>query len=47
MFQGFELLDPFIPIETKNYSEKEFESTFDYYIDRLWVQSEKGRLDFY
>lgn len=43
--EGFESLDPFIPVETKNYSEKEFDSAYEYYIDRLWLQSERGRTE--
>lgn len=42
-FQGFELLDPFVPILVEQYSEKEIESAIDYYIDRLWINSEKGK----
>ncbi|KAG8189183.1 hypothetical protein JTE90_013717 [Oedothorax gibbosus] len=41
--EGFELLDPFIPIETEQYTEKEIDSQLDYYCDRLWIQSERGR----
>ncbi|GFT44963.1 28S ribosomal protein S29, mitochondrial, partial [Nephila pilipes] len=41
--EGFEYLDPFIPIETENYTEKEINSVLDYYCDRLWIQSERAR----
>ncbi|XP_035227409.1 28S ribosomal protein S29, mitochondrial-like isoform X1 [Stegodyphus dumicola] len=41
--EGFELLDPFIPIQTKHYTEKEAESALDYYTNRLWIQSEEAR----
>ncbi|PRD31059.1 UNVERIFIED_CONTAM: Dap3 [Trichonephila clavipes] len=40
---GFEHLDPFIPIETENYTEKEINSVLDYYCDRLWIQSERAQ----
>lgn len=36
--KGFEHLDPFVPIEVKNYSEKEFLSCSSYYRDRLWLR---------
>ncbi|XP_044764137.1 28S ribosomal protein S29, mitochondrial [Coccinella septempunctata] len=36
--EGFEHLDPFIPVEVENYSEKEFISCIDYYNDRKWIQ---------
>nr|SVE70412.1 EOG090X05V1 [Daphnia similis]SVE71036.1 EOG090X05V1 [Daphnia similis]SVE72299.1 EOG090X05V1 [Daphnia similis] len=43
--QGFEHLDPFIPIEVPNYSEKEFHSQIDYYIERNWLQQPKARTE--
>ncbi|XP_057370312.1 small ribosomal subunit protein mS29-like [Daphnia carinata] len=43
--QGFEHLDPFIPIEVPNYNEKEFHSQIDYYIERNWLQQPKARTD--
>nr|CAG4650964.1 EOG090X05V1 [Simocephalus serrulatus]SVE94226.1 EOG090X05V1 [Simocephalus serrulatus] len=48
--QGFEHLDPFVPIEMPNYNEKEFRSQIDYYIERKWLQqpkahTEKGRTE--
>ncbi len=36
-FQGFEHLDPFIPVEVTNYSHKEVHSQINYYIDRRWL----------
>ncbi|XP_053609674.1 small ribosomal subunit protein mS29 [Plodia interpunctella] len=36
--QGFEHLDPFIPIEVTRYTEKEFTSCAAYYRDRLWLR---------
>ncbi|XP_059479152.1 small ribosomal subunit protein mS29 [Neocloeon triangulifer] len=46
--EGFEHLDPFIPVETKIYSNKEFDSCIEYYLDRRWIinphaASEAGR----
>ncbi|XP_071039776.1 small ribosomal subunit protein mS29 isoform X2 [Parasteatoda tepidariorum] len=43
--EGFELLDPFIPINTSIFTDKELMSTIDYYCDRLWIQSEHARSD--
>lgn len=37
--EGFEHLDPFVPIRHENYDEKEFESCIQYYVDRKWVQN--------
>lgn len=37
-FQGFEHIDPFIPIEVGRYSEREFLSCANYYRDRLWLR---------
>ncbi|XP_063296226.1 small ribosomal subunit protein mS29 isoform X1 [Pelobates fuscus] len=42
---GFEALDPFVPIQVPNYSEKEFESCYQYYIERNWIQHEKVRTE--
>ncbi|XP_020492755.1 28S ribosomal protein S29, mitochondrial [Labrus bergylta] len=35
---GFDNMDPFIPVSVPNYSEKEFESCYLYYMDRHWLQ---------
>nr|CAG4640849.1 EOG090X05V1 [Eulimnadia texana] len=48
--KGFELLDPFVPVEVNNFDEKEITSMIDYYIDRRWLQqpkahTEQGRLE--
>ena len=40
--EGFEHLDPFIPIKVNEYSETEVESCLQYYIDRHWLQNKKG-----
>lgn len=37
--QGFEKLDPFIPIKNDNYDEKEYESIISYYVNRNWIQN--------
>lgn len=41
--QGFELLDPFIPVEVPKLSEMEFHSMLDYYEDRRFLQKIGGR----
>lgn len=42
---GFEALDPFFPIQVPNYDELEFESCYQYYIERNWLQHEKARTE--
>ncbi|XP_055383177.1 28S ribosomal protein S29, mitochondrial [Condylostylus longicornis] len=40
---GFEHLDPFIPIKVAKYDDKEFENCINYYLNRKWIQNvEKG-----
>uniref|UniRef100_A0A8C5PHW1 Small ribosomal subunit protein mS29 n=1 Tax=Leptobrachium leishanense TaxID=445787 RepID=A0A8C5PHW1_9ANUR len=39
---GFEALDPFVPVQVHNYNEKEFESCYQYYLERNWIQHEQG-----
>ncbi|KAM9294716.1 small ribosomal subunit protein mS29 [Gastrophryne carolinensis] len=41
--EGFDALDPFIPILVPAYSEKEFESCYQYYVERRWIQHHKAR----
>ncbi|XP_041463926.1 28S ribosomal protein S29, mitochondrial-like [Lytechinus variegatus] len=43
--QGFEWLDPFVPIYVENYSDKEFESCMQYYISKRWVQTEQAKTE--
>lgn len=43
--KGWETLDPFIPILVSNYNELEMQSIVDYYVDRRWLQNEKGASD--
>ncbi|RXG72618.1 28S ribosomal protein S29, mitochondrial [Armadillidium vulgare] len=40
--EGWETLDPFVPILVDKYSEKEFESAVNYYLDRRWLQHPAG-----
>lgn len=37
--EGFEHLDPFVPIKHENYDEKEYESCIAYYVNRRWIQN--------
>uniref|UniRef100_A0A8D0HKX2 Small ribosomal subunit protein mS29 n=1 Tax=Sphenodon punctatus TaxID=8508 RepID=A0A8D0HKX2_SPHPU len=43
--EGFDTLDPFIPIQVYNYTEWEFESCYQYYLERRWLQHERARMD--
>ncbi|CAG5125507.1 unnamed protein product [Candidula unifasciata] len=43
--EGFEFLDPFVPILVPEYSEKEALSNIDYYIDRNWIQHDYGKTE--
>ncbi|XP_032938583.1 28S ribosomal protein S29, mitochondrial isoform X1 [Catharus ustulatus] len=43
--EGFDALDPFVPIPVPNYSPKEFESCYGYYLERRWLQHEKARTE--
>ncbi|XP_069040775.1 small ribosomal subunit protein mS29 isoform X1 [Lepisosteus oculatus] len=36
--EGFEALEPFVPVPVSVYSQKEFESCYQYYLDRRWLQ---------
>ncbi|KAK9877852.1 hypothetical protein WA026_020082 [Henosepilachna vigintioctopunctata] len=40
--EGFEHLDPFVPIPVENYSSKEFLSCMEYYKERKWIQYYPG-----
>lgn len=35
--EGFEHLDPFVPVPVDSYTEKELKSCMDYYRERKWV----------
>eukprot|EP00058_Branchiostoma_floridae_P024465 XP_002609955.1 hypothetical protein BRAFLDRAFT_124381 [Branchiostoma floridae] len=39
--EGFEYMDPYVPVLVEKYTEKEIESCLDYYTDRMWIQNEK------
>lgn len=43
--KGFDTMDPFIPVSVPNYSEKEFESCFLYYVDRHWLQHPQSQTE--
>uniref|UniRef100_A0A671WI30 Small ribosomal subunit protein mS29 n=1 Tax=Sparus aurata TaxID=8175 RepID=A0A671WI30_SPAAU len=43
--RGFDSMDPFIPVSVPNYSEKEFESCYLYYMDRQWLQHPQSRTE--
>lgn len=36
--QGFEHLDPFVPVGVQRYNDKEYLSCASYYRDRLWLR---------
>lgn len=40
--EGFNALEPFLPILISNYNPKEFESSFQYYLENNWLQHEKA-----
>ncbi|CRL04070.1 CLUMA_CG017183, isoform A [Clunio marinus] len=37
--EGFEHLDPFVPVRHEDYDDKEYESCIGYYVDRKWIQN--------
>ncbi|XP_036872677.2 small ribosomal subunit protein mS29 isoform X2 [Manis javanica] len=43
--EGFDVLDPFIPILVSNYNPKEFESCIQYYLENSWLQHEKAHTE--
>ncbi|RLV86621.1 hypothetical protein DV515_00015859 [Chloebia gouldiae] len=43
--EGFDALDPFVPIPVPNYSPREFESCYGYYLERKWLQHEKAHTE--
>ncbi|CAL8247258.1 unnamed protein product [Lota lota] len=43
--EGFDRMDPFVPVTVSNYSEKEFESCYLYYQDRHWLQHSQSRTE--
>ncbi|XP_067943569.1 small ribosomal subunit protein mS29-like [Watersipora subatra] len=40
---GFDILNPFIPIEVSDYNEEEVHSALDYFIEHRWIQNESYR----
>uniref|UniRef100_A0A1L8DRR2 Small ribosomal subunit protein mS29 n=1 Tax=Nyssomyia neivai TaxID=330878 RepID=A0A1L8DRR2_9DIPT len=42
---GFELLDPFVPIRVDDYTEKEYYSCIEYYLNRRWIQNRQDGYD--
>ncbi|XP_064257612.1 small ribosomal subunit protein mS29 isoform X2 [Passer domesticus] len=43
--EGFDALDPFVPIAVPNYSPREFESCYGYYLERRWLQHERAHTE--
>lgn len=43
--KGFEDIDPFIPIETKLYTEAEARILHDYYKEKNWLVTDEARSD--
>uniref|UniRef100_A0A7G3AB76 Small ribosomal subunit protein mS29 n=1 Tax=Lutzomyia longipalpis TaxID=7200 RepID=A0A7G3AB76_LUTLO len=43
--EGFELLDPFVPIHVGDYTEKEYYSCIEYYLNRRWIQNRQDGYD--
>lgn len=41
--EGFEHMDPFVPILVSEYTPKEFKSCMDYFRERKWVQPLPGQ----
>lgn len=42
-FQGFEHIDPFIPVMVPELSTVEFNNMLDYYEEKRWLQKSGGR----
>ncbi|XP_038073259.1 28S ribosomal protein S29, mitochondrial-like [Patiria miniata] len=40
--EGFEMMDPFVPIYVDNYTDKEFESCIAFYKEKRWLQNESA-----
>ncbi|XP_029711118.2 small ribosomal subunit protein mS29 [Aedes albopictus] len=43
--EGFEHLDPFVPIRVDNYTEEEYYSCVQYYLNRKWIQQTESGFD--
>lgn len=42
---GFNSMEPFVPVPVSDYNEKEFESSYLYYMDRNWLQHPHSRTE--
>lgn len=43
--EGFEHVDPFVPVRVDNYSELEFQRCIEYYLNRRWIQNSSAGFD--
>ncbi|XP_070495607.1 small ribosomal subunit protein mS29 [Chironomus tepperi] len=43
--EGFEHLDPFVPIKVDKYDERQFDSCISYYVNRKWIQNTSEGFD--
>ncbi|CAL2032921.1 unnamed protein product [Caenorhabditis brenneri] len=43
--EGFEFVEPFLPIETTNYTESETNTLYDYYVRKNWLASKSARTE--
>ncbi|XP_044942744.1 28S ribosomal protein S29, mitochondrial isoform X2 [Mustela putorius furo] len=43
--EGFDALDPFVPVLVSNYSPEEFERCIQYYLENSWLQHEKAHTE--
>ncbi|CAO4365232.1 unnamed protein product [Caenorhabditis nigoni] len=41
--EGFEFVEPFVPIETTNYTESETDALYNYYVNKNWLASKAAR----
>ncbi|KAL7978122.1 hypothetical protein Chor_005109, partial [Crotalus horridus] len=44
---GFAALEPFVPIQVRDYTDLEFESCYQYYLERKWLGHEKGKFGYF
>ncbi|ETN84670.1 hypothetical protein NECAME_06769 [Necator americanus] len=42
---GFYFIEPFIPIEVKQYTKNEINNIYQYYHDRRWITNEKAKTE--
>lgn len=43
--EGFEHLDPFVPVRVSSYSDLEFDRAIEYYLERKWIQNSAPGFD--